>query len=126
MELVNLPIPSARKKEIVSQYLRELDRHIQELKSGLAGKALTIEDFAEKLFVHPVHLSNTIKEVTGSSTCQFYEQRLIKISKELLAETGLPISVIAHQLTYDPSNFTKFFKQYTGMTPKQFRAELRK
>ena len=126
MELVNLPIPSARKKEIVSQYLRELDTHIQELKSGLAGKALTIEDFAEKLFVHPVHLSNTIKEVTGSSTCQFYEQRLIKISKELLAETGLPISVIAHQLTYDPSNFTKFFKQYSGMTPKQFRAELRK
>ena len=126
METLLLPIPSARKKEIVSQYIGELDTHIQELKSGLAGKALTIKDFAEKLFVHPVHLSNTIKEVTGSSTCQLYEERLIKISMELLTETGLPISVISHQLTYDPSNFTKFFKQYTGMTPKQFRAELRK
>jgi len=126
MESQLIQIPSTRKNEIVSQYLRELDTHIQELKSGFAGNTLTIKDFAEKLFVHPVHLSNTIKEVTGSSTCQFYEERLIKISKELLAETGLPISDIAHQLTYDPSNFTKFFKQYTGMTPKQFRAELRK
>jgi len=126
MEALIIPIPSARKKEIVSQYLRKLDRHIQELKSGLGGNALTIKDFGEKLFVHPVHLSNTIKEVTGSSTCQLYEERLIKISKELLAETGLPISVIAHQLTYDQSNFTKFFKQFTGMTPKQFRTRRRK
>jgi AraC-like DNA-binding protein len=123
MEALLIPIPSARKKEIVSQYLRELDKHIQELKSGLAGNALTIKDFAEKLFVHPVHLSNTIKEVTGSSTCQLYEERLIEISKELLVETSLPIYVIALQLTYDPSNFTKFFKQYTGMTPRQFRRE---
>jgi AraC-like DNA-binding protein len=126
MEALLLPIPSARKKEIVSQYIGELDKHMMDLKTGFCDKTLTIKDFAERLFVHPVHLSNTIKEVTGSSTCQLYEERLIKISKELLAETDLPISVIAHQLTYDPSNFTKFFKQYTGMTPKQFRAELRK
>jgi AraC-like DNA-binding protein len=24
-------------------------------------------------------------------------------------------------LTFDPSNFTKFFKNYEGITPKQFR-----
>jgi AraC-like DNA-binding protein len=73
------------------------------------------------MHVHPVHLSNTIKEVTGQSTCSFYENRLLEVSKELLLTTPMSISQIARQLTYDPSNFTKFFKQYAGITPKQFR-----
>jgi AraC family transcriptional regulator, regulatory protein of adaptative response / methylphosphotriester-DNA alkyltransferase methyltransferase len=121
MSETTTPILSARKKEIVEQYLAELDKHIQQLKEGKADKALEIKDFAGMLYVHPVHLSNTIKEVTGQSTCDLYENRLLDISKELLLTTTLPIAQIARQLTYDPSNFTKFFKTYTGTTPKKFR-----
>ena len=113
--------PSLRQKEIVKDYIENLDRHIQDLKEGKAERAFEIRDLARILHVHPVHLSNTIKEVTGQSTCDFYEERLVQVSKELLLETNLPIAQIAAQLTYDPSNFTKFFKHFTGMTPKQFR-----
>lgn len=98
-----------------------LDHHIQELKSGSVDRALEIRDLAKILHVHPVHLSNTIKQVTGRSTCDLYEERLLNISKELLLETDMPVSEIASQLTYDPSNFTKFFKRYAGITPKKFR-----
>jgi AraC family transcriptional regulator, regulatory protein of adaptative response / methylphosphotriester-DNA alkyltransferase methyltransferase len=115
------PVISARKKEIVQQYLTELDNHIKQLKEGQADKGLEIKDFAAKLHLHPVHLSNTIKEVTGQSTCELYENRLLAVSKELLLTTILPVAQIARQLTYDPSNFTKFFKEYTGTTPKKFR-----
>jgi AraC family transcriptional regulator, regulatory protein of adaptative response / methylphosphotriester-DNA alkyltransferase methyltransferase len=121
MSKITTPILSARKKEIVEQYLAELDKHIQQLKEGKADKALEIKDFAGMLYVHPVHLSNTIKEVTGLSTCNLYENRLLDVSKELLLTTTLPIAQIARQLTYVPSNFTKFFKTYTGTTPKKFR-----
>jgi AraC-like DNA-binding protein len=114
-------IISARKKEIVNQYFAVLDKHIADLKEGLAERALEIRDLASLLHVHPVHLSNTIKEVTGRSTCDHYEERLLRISKELISGTTLPISRIARQLTYDPSNFTKFFKHFTGITPKKFR-----
>jgi AraC family transcriptional regulator, regulatory protein of adaptative response / methylphosphotriester-DNA alkyltransferase methyltransferase len=123
MQQTVTPILSSRKKEITRQYLKELDKHITQLKAGEATRALEIKDFAAMLHVHPVHLSNTIKEVTGQSTCDLYEERLLNISKELLLTTSLPISQIAIQLTYDPSNFTKFFKQYTGTTPKKFREE---
>ena len=112
---------SSRKKEIVKDYVNHLDEHIQQLKDGKAEKALEIRDLAAMLHMHPVHLSNTVKEVTGRSTCDHYEERLLKISKELLLNTRLSIGQIAERLTYDPSNFTKFFKQYTGMTPKKFR-----
>ena len=114
---------SARQKEIVKEYLKVLDEHIDQLKNGKAVRALEIRDFANLLHVHPVHLSNTIKEVTGQSSCSFYEARLLTISKELLLNSNMSIGDIAIRLTYDPSNFTKFFKNYTGITPKQFRME---
>lgn len=115
------PILSHRKREIAKQYIAALDDHIRELKEGKVFRAMEIRDLAQILHVHPVHLSNTIKEVTGKSTCDLYEERLVKISKELLLDTDMSIADIAKQLTYDPSNFTKFFKRYTGNTPKKFR-----
>jgi AraC family transcriptional regulator, regulatory protein of adaptative response / methylphosphotriester-DNA alkyltransferase methyltransferase len=121
MEHTVIPFVSARKKEIVQQYIVAPDQHIMELKEGMTDKALEIKDFARMLHIHPVHLSNTIKEATGQSTCRLFEERLISISKELLLTTGMSIAQVAQRLTYDPSNFTKFFKQYTGTTPKKFR-----
>lgn len=123
--LISTPVISLRKKEITDQYIEKLDEHIRLLKEGKAERALEIRDLAAMLHLHPVHLSNTIKEVTGQSTCDLYESRLLAISKELLLTTRLPIAQIARQLTYDPSNFTKFFKQYAGMTPKKFREQHR-
>jgi AraC-like DNA-binding protein len=113
--------PSARQQEIIKQYLLELDKHIADLKSAKAESTFEIKDLAALLFIHPKHLSNTIHEVLGKSPCDIYEERLIAISKELLLESNRPISQIASDLTFDPSNFTKFFKRFTGTTPSKFR-----
>jgi len=112
---------SARQKEIVAQYLKELDKHLTDLKNGNADKTFEIKDLARLLFIHPKHLSNTIQEVLGKSPCDIYEERLVQIAKELILTTNKPIAEIARHLTFDPSNFTKFFKNYVGTTPKKFR-----
>lgn len=117
-------LPTHRQQEIVDQYLATLDQHILELCTGQSDQAMEIRDFAQLLHLHPNHLSNTIKEVTGQSSCSFYEERLLAASKALLQDRSKSIGQVAVQLTYDPSNFTKFFKQYTGMTPKQYREQL--
>lgn len=80
-----------------------------------------IRDFAGLIYVHPVHLSNTIKAATGYAPCYFFEKRLMDISKSMLENTHTPISEIVRILTYDPSNFTKFFKHFAGQIPKQYR-----
>lgn len=116
-------VRSLRAKEIVNSYLVELDKHIHDLKTGVAEKTFKIKDLADLLHIHPTHLSNTVSEVLGQSPCDLYENRLVTISKELLITTNKPIAEIARQLYYDPSNFTKFFKTYTGVTPKEFRRE---
>jgi AraC family transcriptional regulator of adaptative response / methylphosphotriester-DNA alkyltransferase methyltransferase len=115
---------SHRQKEIVQQYIVELDKHMQELKAGQVEIMHEISDFANILHIHPVHLSNTVKQVTGRSSCDLFEERLVNLSKELLTTTSLPVAEIARQMTYDPSNFTKFFKKYVGMTPKTYRNSL--
>lgn len=115
---------SARQKEIVQQYEAELDKHMLELKAGQVEVMFEIGDFAAMLHIHSVHLSNTVKEVTGRSACDLFEERLVVLSKEMLATTSLSIAAIARQLTYDPSNFTKFFKKFVKMTPKEYRNSL--
>lgn len=112
---------SLRQQAIVRDYLFQLDKHIADLKNGSAEKTFEIKELADLLHIHPTHLSNTLSQVLGQSPCDLYEQRLIKVAKELLQETNLPIGNIARQLFYDPSNFTKFFKHFEGVTPKQFR-----
>ena len=63
------PTTSWRKKEIAQQYLAVLSKYIQDLKEGKTDEVLEIRDFAGMLHIHPVHLSHTIKEVTGQSSC---------------------------------------------------------
>jgi AraC-like DNA-binding protein len=110
-----------RPNEIVEKYLFELDKHMADLKQGKAKSIFKIQDLAELLFIHPTHLSNTIQQVLGKSPCDIYEERLMTVAKELILTSNTSISKIAQTLTFDPSNFSKFFKRFEKLTPKQFR-----
>jgi AraC-like DNA-binding protein len=110
-----------RPNEIVEKYLLELDKHMSDLKNGKAESTFEIKDLANLLFIHPTHLSNTIQQVLGRSPCDIYEEKLMNVAKELILTSNEPIAKIAHTLTFDPSNFTKFFKRYENMTPKKYR-----
>ena len=112
-----------RPQQLTAAYLKALDGHMAEFRAGTADRAWEIRDFAEVLFVHPTHLSNTLQEVTGRSPCDFYEEGLMKVARELLVTTELSAAEVARRLTMDPSNFSKFFKRYEGLTPKRFRED---
>ncbi|MNT42293.1 DNA-binding transcriptional regulator AraC [compost metagenome] len=112
-----------RQHEITADFLREVDNHLKDILSGDKDQMFEIRDFAALLYIHPIHLSNTIKAATGHSPCYFMENRLMEISKSLLQIDKMPISEVARTLTYDPSNFTKFFKRFSGKTPKQYRTD---
>jgi AraC family transcriptional regulator, regulatory protein of adaptative response / methylphosphotriester-DNA alkyltransferase methyltransferase len=115
---------SQRKQEIVDKYVGLVDSHLVELKAGKVDRIKTIQDFASMLFIHPVHLSNTIHEVTGESPCGIFEEKLMTVARDLISNTEQSIASIARHLTYDPSNFGKFFKNYQGITPMQYRKKI--
>lgn len=112
---------TSRKIEIANQFLLVLDKHLTELKTGQVEKSIELNEIAERLFIAPNHMSDVVSEVLGKSPCDIYENKLVEISKEMLEHSNKPVSEIARTLDYDPSNFTKFFKNYTGLTPSQYR-----
>lgn len=115
----------ARKDEITADFLALYQAHLAELFAGKAGYRMTSSKFAEKLFIHPGHLTNTIKLTTGKSPCDFMEQGIAAEAVRLLAETNLSVADIAMVFAYDePTNFIKFFKGMTGMTPLQYRKSI--
>ena len=114
----------SRKTEIVAQFKNILDSHLDDLMEGRIDKMYEIKEIADILCLHPIHLSKVIKLETGHHACYFYEQRILLEAKKLLSDKSLPIGLIAHKLDYDVSNFTKFFKKFSGMTPSSYRKSL--
>lgn len=113
----------ARQHEITKDYLSALDKHLLDIVEGRATEMFEIKDLANILHIHPIHLSNTIKIATGLHPCFFYEEKIMNIAKAMLEKNEQPISAIAFLLTYEPSNFTKFFKRFEKKTPKQYRED---
>jgi len=115
----------SRKDEITAQFLDLLESHVNELVAGVVQKRLAPSEFGKRLFIHPRHLTTTIKLTTGKSPCDFMEERIILESQKFLRETDMSIADIGYRLGYtDASNFTKFYKGMTGHTPKEFRKQI--
>ncbi len=114
-----------RSEEILKDYLRLLDRHLEDVLAGDVEEMFELREIASRLFIHPTHLSNVIKDLTGKHPCFFYEHKILDIAKELLQNPDNSINEVARRLTYDPSNFTKWFKTYAGISPSQYRKQLK-
>ncbi|MBL7880385.1 MAG: helix-turn-helix transcriptional regulator [Chryseobacterium gambrini] len=112
-----------RSKEITAEYFAFLDQHIEEVISGKISDFLELNQIAKLLHVSHSHLSDTLQRETGHHPCHFYDLKIVDKAKFLLTDTELSIAEIAKKLTYDPSNFGKFFKKWTGETPGNFRRE---
>lgn len=112
-----------RPSEITSAYIALIDQHLQDLVENKADRMFEIEDLARLLFIHPTHLSDTIRNTTGTSACGVYQLKIMESALRLLTDRSLSIKAVALLLTYEPSQFTKWFKRITKLTPKQYRAQ---
>ncbi|MGN6420665.1 MAG: helix-turn-helix domain-containing protein [Pseudobacter sp.] len=112
-----------RSIEITKRYFDFLNRHVDDVVNGRVSDFMELNEIARELAVSHTHLTDTIQKEMGNHPCHFYDEKIIGIAKEMLANTGISIATIALTLTYDPSNFSKFFKKWTGETPGSFRTK---
>lgn len=83
---------------------------------------LTLEEVAAHVHLHPAYFSTLFKNTTGTSFKNYLNNVRIEESKLLLSNTDYSIIDIAIAVGFeDQSYFSKVFKKYTGITPKQFR-----
>ena len=82
--------------------------------------------YADRLGCSEKSLTRSALEVTDRTAKAVITDRLVLEAKRLLAHTLLPVAVIGDQLGFgEATNFVKFFRRETGLTPGDFRAELR-
>ena len=83
---------------------------------------MTVKYIAESLNVSASYLNALLKSLTGQTTQQLIQDRLIGKAKEKLTTTTLTVSEIAFTLGFEHSqSFSKLFKNRTRMTPLQYR-----
>jgi AraC-like DNA-binding protein len=82
----------------------------------------TVQYVASELNVSAGYLSRLLKTLTGQSTQQVIQDKLIEKAKEKLSTTNLSVSEIAYELGFEhPQSFSKLFKSKTNLSPIAFR-----
>lgn len=83
---------------------------------------LNLQKLAEQFYLSPSHISRTFKQQFGENLTDFVSRLRIDRAKVLLADSELKISSIASSVGYqDEKYFSKAFKRFEGLSPKQFR-----
>jgi len=112
------PVKQGRKEEVVKQFLELVYNNFKYHRE--------INFYAEKLYLTPRYLSTLVKQKTGHSPSVWIERRVISYAKQALGYSALSVKEIAAQLHFpNQSFFGKYFKQSTGMSPKQFRQAIK-
>ena len=119
-ELANIALHHCESelKELSSQ---DLVSGIRDLIWHISQNPPSMEEVAERFHMSPSSLRRRLKE-EDTTYSQLKADVLCDKAQVLLSETSLSIEDISYQLGFnDPSNFTKAFKGWLGMTPKYFR-----
>jgi YesN/AraC family two-component response regulator len=104
--------------QIVQQCITYTDFHYAE--------PLTLAFFAERCHVTKSYLSSLFKKETGGNLTDYIHSVRISHSLFLLNSTQMPIHIVAANCGYNDINyFIKLFKRLNGISPKQYRIQLR-
>lgn len=106
-------LPKSAASILSNKYKEALSKHIYQKQK--------VTEYADILNVTPNHLNKCIKNITGKSAQELLNEMLILEAKSLLKYSNLNIAEIAVKLfNQTPSNFSRFFKSQTGLTPKEY------
>ncbi len=84
----------------------------------------TVQAYAQILHVTPNHLNKCIKKTLDKTAQSLLNEMLILEAKSLLKYSNLTISQIAYKLCGSaPSNFSRFFKNQTGISPSEYLSQ---
>ncbi len=84
---------------------------------------ITREHIASYLDMNPEYFSRYFKKHTGKKMVDYVNELRIGYAKKLLAETNIKIYEICTKCCYKSMHyFLMLFKQYTNMTPNEYRA----
>ena len=117
LRLGDLPTDAMREATIYKMFNQMLEMNFQQ--------RLSVLDYANKLGYSQSTLARACLAVTQQTPKTLIDQRLSLEAKRLLVHSRLGTAAIASKLGFtEPTNFIKFFKRETGLTPSDFRGSM--
>lgn len=111
-----------------------VDRHPDELitqiqfwlRTNLSSE-LSLSELSEQFGLSQRSFTRRFKMATGVRATEYWQQLRIEAAKELLASSNLTIQEISYHVGYqDQGHLTRLFKKNLSLTPKNYRAMVRK
>lgn len=106
----------ARAASLCAEFMKLMREHFREHHS--------LGFYADRLCITERYLYMTVKSVTGKSASYWIDWYLLSESKNLLDRQELSVQQISDELNFvSQSNFGKFFKRLTGLSPLAYRKQ---
>lgn len=116
-------IKSKREQLIPSRRYLEEFIAFQYLVENNVNKTTKVQDYAKMMGFSTKTLNTITKSIIHKTAKAFVDEICTKQIKRLLINTELPIKEIAYLAGFEETtNFYKYFKRQTTVTPEQFRA----
>ncbi len=120
-------------KQIVIEYCNLINANAVKGYSNLISKSIdyitnnfmndiSLKDVANNVSVNSSHLARRFKSETGQTVSYFINNNRIREAKFLLKNRNYTVEEIAYKVGYSNKiYFTKIFKQFENITPKEYR-----
>ncbi|MBO5355498.1 MAG: helix-turn-helix domain-containing protein [Clostridia bacterium] len=126
LELFALLFEQFESKSIAPTRSVETSGYLSSIKNYLDGnyrQQISLERLAMQFYVNKYTLLRQFKKAYGIGIIAYYHALRIDYAKRKLASTDLSITEIAKKLCFgDVYTFSRFFKNSTGMSPREYRA----
>ncbi len=100
------------------------ERIVDLIVAGLSDEKLSVNEIAEKLYVHPVYLNRVFKKEKGISVSQYIIQERMRFAADLLRTKHRKATDVAELVGYrNYSNFSAMFTKYYGCPPSRYSEE---
>mgnify|MGYP006083891979 CR=1 FL=1 len=111
-----------------------VDRHADELIAQIqfwlrtnVSSDISLAELAQQFSLSQRSFTRRFKMATGMRATEYWQQLRIETAKDLLASSNLSIQEVAYHVGYhDQGHLTRLFKQNLALTPKDYRAMVRK
>ena len=124
-----------RKPYEEQRYLEgDVDRHPDELITQIQfwmrtnlSSTLSLNKIADNFSISHRTFTRRFKAATGNTPLEYWKKMRLEAAQELLASSNLSIQEVAFQIGFqDQANLTRLFKQTLNLTPREYRATVRK
>lgn len=93
---------------------------------NFTNNEISLNMVASHVFVHPSYVSRIFSRQLNCRFRSYINDLRVNLAEELLAETNKSVGDICHEVGFsDHSYFNKVFKQMCGLTPSEFRTQIK-